>query len=161
MLHIFVDADACPVKQEVYRVASRYHLEVTLVSNSWMRIPKEPWLVLKVVGDGFDEADDWIVEHAGPLDIVITADIPLASRCLKAGARVLGTTGKPFRDDSIGQALATRELMSELRGAGEVTGGPPPLTKVDKSRFLQELDTTIQAIRRKHPSVPVAATILP
>jgi uncharacterized protein YaiI (UPF0178 family) len=154
MLHIYVDADACPVKPETYRVAIRYHLQVTLVANSWMRIPKESWLTLKVVGDGFDEADNWIVEHVEPLDIVITADIPLASRCLKAGARVLGPTGKPFRDDSIGQALATRELMSELRGAGEITGGPPPLAKADRSRFLQELDGTIQSIRRKHPSVP-------
>ena len=151
MLHIYVDADACPVKQEAYRVACRYHLKVTLVANSWMRIPKESWLELKVVGDGFNEADDWIVEHVEPLDIVITADIPLASRCLKAGARVLGPTGKPFRDDSIGQALATRDLMSELRGAGEITGGPSPLTKSDRSRFLQELDETIQAVRRKHP----------
>jgi len=152
MLHIFIDADACPVKQEVYRVASRHHLEVTLVANSWMRVPKEKWLVLKVVGDGFDEADDWIVTQVQPDDIVITADIPLADRCLKAGAFVISTTGKPFSKDSIGQAIATRALMAELREAGEITGGPPPMQARDRSLFLQELDKAIQAIRRKHPA---------
>jgi len=146
-MHIFVDADACPVKQEVYRVASRYHLKVTLVANSWMRIPQEPWLVLKVVGDGFDEADDWIVEHVKTNDIVITADIPLASRCLKAGAQVIGSTGKSFREDNIGHAMATRNLLSELRDAGAITGGPPPMKACDRSRFLQELDKVIQSIR--------------
>lgn len=150
MLHIFVDADACPVKKEVYRVASRYNLEVTLVANSWMRVPKERWIALEVVGDGFDAADDWIVEHAQPHDIVVTADIPLASRALKEGARVLGPNGKPFTEDNIGQAVATRDLLSELRSAGEITGGPPPLKKRDRSRFLQQLDEVIQSIRRKH-----------
>ena len=152
MLHVFVDADACPVKQEIYRVASRYHLEVTLVTNSWMRVPKEPWLVLQVVGAGFDAADDWIVEQVQSLDIVVTADIPLAGRCLKKGARVMGPTGKSFREDNIGQAIATRSLMSELRDAGEITGGPPPLQTRDRSRFLQELDGVIQSIRRKKSS---------
>jgi uncharacterized protein YaiI (UPF0178 family) len=133
LLHIFVDADACPVKQEVYRVASRYRLDVTLVANSWMRVPNEPWIALEVVEDGFDAADDWIVEHVQPHDIVVTADIPLASRCLKEGAPV-----------------ATRDLLSELRGAGEITGGPPPLKKRDRSRFLQQLDEVIQSIRRNH-----------
>jgi uncharacterized protein YaiI (UPF0178 family) len=151
MLHIYVDADACPVKQEVYRVAKRYQLEVTLVANSWMRVPDEQWLVLEVVGEGFDEADDWIVEHVQADDIVVTADIPLASRCLKEGAHVIGTTGKPFTDDNIGPTLATRDLLSELRGAGEITGGPPPLEKRDRSRFLQQLDEVIQSIRRKRP----------
>ena len=150
MLHIYVDADACPVKGEVYRVASRYRLDVTLVANSWMRVPNEPWIVLQVVEDGFDAADDWIVEHVQPDDIVVTADIPLASRCLKEGARVMGSTGKPFTEDNIGQALATRNLLSELRGAGEITGGPPPIQKVDRSRFLQQLDEMIQSIRRKN-----------
>ena len=103
MLHIYVDADACPVKQEVYRVAKRCGLEVTLVANSWMRVPDERWLKLEVVGEGFDEADDWIVEHVQPDDIVITADIPLASRCLKNGARVIGSTGKPFTEDNMVQ----------------------------------------------------------
>ncbi len=151
MLHIFVDADACPVKQEVYRVASRYHLDVTLVTNSWMRIPNERRIALEVVGDGFDEADDWIVEHVQPHDIVVTADIPLATRCLKAGACVIGTTGNPFTEDNIGQAVATRDLLAELRGAGEITGGPPPLNKRDRSRFLQQLDEVIQKIRHKQP----------
>ncbi len=151
MLHIFVDADACPVKQEVYRVASRCGLEVTLVANSWMRIPNERWIELQVVGDGFDAADDWIVEHVQPGDIVVTADSPLASRCLKEGAHVLGSTGKPFTHDNIGQAVATRNLLEELRGAGEITGGPAPLKKSDRSRFLQQLDEVIQSIRRQHP----------
>jgi uncharacterized protein YaiI (UPF0178 family) len=151
LLHIFVDADACPVKQEVYRVASRYCLDVTLVANSWMRIPDEPWIALEVVEDDFDAADDWIVEHVQPHDIVITSDIPLASRCLKEGARVIGPTGKPFTENNIGQAVATRDLLSELRGAGEITGGPPPLKKRDRSHFLQQLDNVIQSIRRKHP----------
>ncbi|MCK4304901.1 MAG: YaiI/YqxD family protein [Candidatus Eisenbacteria sp.] len=151
MLHIFVDADACPVKQEVCQVASRYRLDVTLVANSWMRVPNERWIALEVVEDGFDAVDDWIVEHVQPHDIVVTADIPLACRCLKEGARVIGPTGKPFTENNIGQALATRDLLSELRGAGEIGGGPAPLMKRDRSRFLQQLDEVIQAIRRKHP----------
>ena len=151
MLHIYVDADACPVKQEVYRVAKRYRLDVTLVANSWMRVPDEPWLKLEVVGEGFDAADDWIVEHVQADDIVVTADIPLASRCIKEGASVIGTTGKPFTENNIGPTLATRDLLSELRGAGEITGGPPPLQKRDRSRFLQALDEVIQSIRRKRP----------
>jgi hypothetical protein len=147
-LHIFVDADACPVKQEVYRVAKRYGLEVTLVSNSWMRVLDEAWLTLEVVGDGFDEADDWIVDHCRSDDIVVTADIPLAARCLKEGARVIGPTGRPFTENNIGSAVATRDLLAELRGAGEITGGPPPITKRDRSLFLQKLDEAIQSIRR-------------
>jgi uncharacterized protein YaiI (UPF0178 family) len=152
LLHIFVDADACPVKQEVYRVATRYHLNVTLVTNSWMRVPDARWLKLEVVGGEFDAADDWIVDHVQANDIVITADIPLASRCLKAGARVIGPTGKPFTENNIGQAVATRGLLADLRGAGEVTGGPPPLTRRDRSLFLQKLDEAVQSIRRRHPS---------
>jgi uncharacterized protein len=154
LLHIFIDADACPVKKEVYRVASRYRLDVTLVANSWMRVPNERWIALQVVEDGFDAADDWIVEHVQPDDIVITADIPLASRCIEQGARVIGSTGKPFTEDNIGSAVATRDLLSELRDAGEITGGPPPLTKRDRSCFLQQLDKVIQSIRRQHPSDP-------
>lgn len=150
MLQLFIDADACPVKQEVYRVAKRYGLDVTLVTNAWMRIPHEPWITLEVVETGFDAADDWIVEHAQPHDIVITADILLAGRCLEKKAHVIGTTGKPFTEDNIGQAVATRELMADLREAGEITGGPPPLTQRDRSRFLQQLDNVIQSIRRKH-----------
>jgi len=154
MLHIYVDADACPVKQEVYRVARRYGLEVTLVANSWMRVPEEPWLALEVVGEGFDAADDWIVGRVRPDDIVITADVPLASRCLKVGARVVGPTGRPFTDDNIGQAVATRDLLAGMRGAGEMTGGPPPITKRDRSRFLQQLDEVVQSIRRAESAAP-------
>ena len=155
MLHIYIDADACPVKNEVYRVAKRCGLEVTLVANSWMRVPDEAWIRLEVVGGGFDEADDWIVENVEPDDIVITADIPLASRCLKAGAHAIGSTGKPFTDDNIGGALATRELLAELRGAGEIMGGPAPIEKRDRSRFLQALDQAIQSIRRNHPQTSI------
>jgi len=151
LLHIFVDADACPVKPEVYRVASRYRLDVTLVANSWMRIPSERWITLEVVGAELDAADDWIVEHAQPHDIVITGDIPLASRCLKKGSSVIGLTGKLFTENNIGDAVAIRNLLSELREAGEITGGPPPLKKRDRSRFLQQLDEVIQSIRREHP----------
>lgn len=152
MLHIYVDADACPVKNEIYRVAQRYDLKVTLVTNSWMRIPNEDWINLKLVEEGFDAADDWIVEKVQLNDIVITADIPLASRCLKKGASAIGNTGKPFTEDNIGQVLATRDLMSELRSSGEITSGPKPLMKSDRSRFLQQLDEVIQSIRRKNPS---------
>ena len=152
MLNIFIDADACPVKKEVYRVASRYSLNVTLVANSWMRVPNEPWIALEVVEGSLDAADDWIVEQVQPDDIVITADIPLASRCLKKSARVIGPTGKPFTEDNICQAVATRDLLSGLREAGEITGGPPPLKKHDRSRFLHQLDEIIQSIRRKHTS---------
>ena len=153
MLHIFVDADACPVKNEIYRVASRYHLNVTLVANSSMRVPNTPGIVLKVVGDGSDEADNWIVDRLQALDIVITADILLASRCLKVGAFVIGPTGRRFTEDNIGPAVATRDLLSGLRGAGEITRGPPPLEKRDRSRFLQQLDEVIQSIRRKQNSI--------
>ncbi len=151
VLHLFIDADACPVKQEAFRVARRYGLEVTLVTNAWMRTPNEPWITLEVVEDGFDAADDWIVDHVAAHDIVVTADILLAERCLNKKARVIGSTGKPFTEDNIGQAVATRELMADLREAGEITGGPPPLTKRDRSQFLQQLDNVIQSILRKPP----------
>jgi uncharacterized protein YaiI (UPF0178 family) len=148
MLHIYVDADACPVKQEVYRVAKRYQLDVTLVANAWMRTPDDESIRLEVVEDSFDAADDWIVDHVGPDDIVVTADIPLASRCMQNGARAIGSTGRPFTEDNIGESVATRDLLAVLRGGGEITGGPPPLTKRDRSRFLQTLDEVIQSIRR-------------
>ena len=148
LLHIYIDADACPVKPEIYRVANRYELKVTVVANSWMRTPNKPGIVLEVVDDGFDAADDWIVEHVQAEDIVVTADILLASRCLKKGARAIGTQGKPFTEENIGQTVATRDLLAELRGAGEITGGPPPLTQRDRSKFLQQLDAMIQSIRR-------------
>jgi len=148
LLHIYIDADACPVKQEVYRVARRYGLNVTLVSNMWMRTPDAPWITLEVVGDEPDAADDWIAAHVRKDDIVVTADIPLASRCLKEGASVLGPNGKPFSESNIGEAVATRDLLSDLRSAGEVTGGPPAFTNRDRSRFLQQLDEVVQTIRR-------------
>ncbi len=149
MLHIFVDADACPVKSEVYKVAKRYELKVTLVAASWMRIPESSRVALEVVGEGMDVADDWIAEHAGADDVVITADVPLADRCVKKGAYVLGPKGKPFTEDNIGAALATRNLLAELREMGEVKGGPPPFAKKDRSLFLQQLDQAINAILRK------------
>ena len=152
MLHIFVDADACPVKQEVYRVARRCNLEVTLVANSWMQTPNDASVHFQLVQEGPDVADDWIVEQAGVDDIVITADIPLADRAIKKGAVALGTPGKPFTPPNIGSVLATRDLMSDLRDLGAVTGGPPPLQQADRSRFLQALDTAIQAIRRRNPT---------
>jgi uncharacterized protein YaiI (UPF0178 family) len=149
LLHIFVDADACPVKSEVFKVAARYRLRVTLVAASWMRIPESSRITLEVVGEGVDIADDWIAEHCGADDIVITADVPLADRCVKKGAYVLGPKGKPFTEDNIGAALATRNLLADLREMGEVTGGPPPFAKKDRSLFLQQLDQAINAILRK------------
>jgi len=149
MLHIFVDADACPVKDEVYRVAERYELEVTLVADSWMRIPRDERVRLEVVERDPDAADDWIVEHVEADDIVIAADIPLAARCLEKGAFVLGQKGKPFTEDNIGSALATRNLLSDLRDFGEISGGPAPFSKQDRSLFLQKLDEAINVIRRK------------
>lgn len=145
---IFIDADGCPVKPEVYRVARRYGLKVTLVSNSWMRTPHEDWIELVVVDGQPDAADDWIVEHVSERDIVISGDIPLASRCIEKNALALGPTGRAFTQDSIGEALASRDLMSQLRDLGTVTGGPAPFDKRDRSRFLQRLDETIQAVCR-------------
>lgn len=148
MLNIYVDADACPVKEEVYKVARRYRLRVTLVANTSMRIPEEELFTLVVVPEGIDVADDWIADRAGDGDIVITGDIPLAARCLAKGARVIGTTGNPFTDDNVGNALATREILSQLRVAGELTSGPPPFASRDRSRFLQSLDAAVQSIQR-------------
>ena len=142
---IFVDADACPVKHEIYRVAGRHALKVIVVSNSPIAVPRDPLIERVVVAAGPDAADDWIAERAGGGDIVITADIPLASRCVKAGAAAIAPNGRPFTDDSIGAALATRNLMESLRGAGEVTGGPKAFSPRDRSSFLSSLD---QAIRR-------------
>ncbi|MFW6221896.1 MAG: YaiI/YqxD family protein [Fibrobacterota bacterium] len=150
MLHIYVDADACPVKLEVYRVAQRYNLEVTLVANSRMKVPFYPWLKLVVVNDQFDAADNWIVEHCGKDDIVITADILLADRCIKNGALVLGATGKEFTEDTIGGAVAMRDLMSELRESGLVGGGVAPFQPKDRSRFLQNLDQMIQRVKNRN-----------
>jgi uncharacterized protein len=145
---IYVDADACPVKDEVYRVAERYGLKVFVVSNGWMRVPESPLLELTIVTEGPDQADDWIAERAGEGDVVVTADVPLADRCVKAGARVIGPAGKAFTPSSIGSDLAMRNLMTSLRESGEIRGGGRPFSKHDRSRFLQALDTAIQGIRR-------------
>ena len=146
--NIFVDADACPVKQEVYKVARRYRLTVTLVSNSWMRVT-DPDIARLVIVDGeLNAADDWIVDQLVAGDIVITADIPLASRCVKRGARVLAPTGFEWSDDNVGHALATRDLLAELRDAGAMLGGPSPFQPRDRSRFLQSLDQIIQALAK-------------
>jgi uncharacterized protein YaiI (UPF0178 family) len=152
MLHIFVDADGCPVKEEVYRVARRHGLGVTIVANARMRIPEEDRFTLVVVGDRFDAADDWIVEQCVRDDLVITGDIPLASRCLKLGAVVLDQRGGLFTEDNIGEALANRELMSHLRNLGNITGGPSPFDARDRSRFLHRLDESIRAVRRRNPA---------
>jgi uncharacterized protein len=144
-IRIFIDADACPVKDEVYRVAARLGLAVVVVANSFIRVPQDPLIERVVVGDGMDAADDWIAEHAGIGDVVVTADIPLAARSLKAGAAVVAPNGKPFTEADIGMTLAVRNLMSDLRSAGEITGGPKPFSPRDRSAFLSALD---QAVRR-------------
>ena len=131
------------MKQEIYKVARRYDLGVTLVAGSWMRIPSHPGLTLRVVEQGFDAADDWIAGNVAAGDIVITADIPLAARCLERGAYALGPTGRPFTESNIGDALATRNLLSEMRGAGIESGGPAPFHARDRSNFLQALDRAI------------------
>ncbi len=148
-MKIYIDADACPVKNEVYRVAERYELDVILVSNTWMNTPKSSRIQLQVVDGKFDAADDWIVDHVQTNDIVITADIPLAARCLDKGAHVLGSKGKEFTQNNIGDIMATREIMSHLRDLGTATGGPAPFQKKDRSRFLQSLDRMIQTILRE------------
>ncbi|CAO4177571.1 YaiI/YqxD family protein [Methylorubrum populi] len=146
---IYVDADACPVKDEVYRVAARYGLHVTIVSNSFLNVPREPWIERVVVGDRLDEADDWIAERVGKGDIVVTADVPLASRCVKAGAVALAPNGKAFTDASVGLALATRNLMQDLREAGAITGGPKPFSPKDRSAFLGALDRAVMRWKRE------------
>ena len=148
-MQIYVDADACPVKDEVLRVAERHGIDAYMVSNSFMRLPDSPLITRVVVGDKFDEADDWIAERCTADDIVVTGDIPLASRCLKAGATVIGHTGKPFTEASIGMALAMRELMTDLRAMGEVRGGNAAFSKQDRSRFLQAMETAVQGIKRR------------
>lgn len=148
-VRIFVDADACPVKPEVYRVAERYGLKVYVVANAYMAVPRSDLIERVVVAEGPDVADDWIVERAGATDIVVTADIPLAGRSLRKGATVIGPTGKPFTNDSIGMALATRDLLTDLRSAGATTRGPAPLSRQDISRFLSALDLAVTRLRRK------------
>jgi uncharacterized protein YaiI (UPF0178 family) len=145
--HLYVDADACPVKAETVKVAERHGLPVVFVSNAWLAVPRAPRVRVQVVSGAFDAADDWIAEQARRHDVVITADIPLASRCLKLGAHVLGPSGKPFTADNIGNALATRELMADLRAYG-VGGGPPPFGPKDRSRFLEALERVVREAKR-------------
>jgi uncharacterized protein YaiI (UPF0178 family) len=147
MLTIYIDADACPVKEEVYRVARRYSTRVEVVANAPLQIPADPLLKL-VVQPGFGAADNWIAAHAGPGDIVITADIPLAARCLANEARVLDPKGRPFTEKDIGAALAMRDLIDQLRQGGAVTGGPAPMTPKDRSQFLSKLDEAVNAVIR-------------
>jgi uncharacterized protein YaiI (UPF0178 family) len=143
---IYVDGDACPVKDEVMRVAQRHGIAVHYVSNAWMRLPDSPLADRVVVSGGFDAADDWIAEHIAPGDIAITADIPLAARCLEKRARVIGPTGRPFTEDGIGTALAMRELKGHLRDTGEIRDHGPVFTKRDRSQFLQALEQAVQAV---------------
>jgi len=145
---ILVDADACPVKDEIYRVAWRTEVPVTIVSNAYLRVPDHPLISRVVVSDGFDAADDWIAEHAAKDALVVTADILLADRCIKAGATVLAPNGKAFTTSSIGAQVATRAIMADLRAGGDQLGGPAPFAKTDRSRFLSALDEAIQRIRR-------------
>jgi len=147
-LRIYVDADACPVKDEVYRVAARYGVPVSVVANGFIRVPQDPLIERIAAGTAPDAADDWIAGRAGAGDIVITADVPLASRCVKTGAQVIAPNGKPFTEDSIGMALAVRNLMHDLRSAGETTGGPRPFAPRDRSAFLEALDRAIRRLQR-------------
>lgn len=147
--HILVDADACPVKEEIYRVAYRMGIAVTVVSNAPLRVPPHPLISRVVVGDAFDAADDWIAARADAAALVVTADILLADRCLKAGARVIAPNRRPFTTSSIGNAVAVRAIMADLRAGGDRIGGPPPFGKEDRSRFLSALDAALTAMIRE------------
>ena len=151
MLHIYIDADACPVREETYKVARRHNVPVTVVSNSFLRVPREPLIKFIAVSDSFDAADDYIAERADENAVVITADILLAERCLKAGAHVLGSNGKAFTMDSIGSAIATRAIMADLRAGADMPnlGGPPPFSDRDRSRFLEALHLTLEKLKRR------------
>ena len=151
---IYIDADACPVKDEIYRVAARFGLPVSVVAGQFIRIPQHPLIERIAAGPGMDAADDWIAERVAKGDIVITSDIPLASRCVKAGAEVIAPNGKPFTEQSIGMTLAVRNLMTDLRSSGEVTGGPKSFAPRDRSAFLSTLDQTIRRIQRQRANVP-------
>jgi uncharacterized protein len=151
---IYIDADACPVKDEIYRVAARFQLPVSVVAGNYLRVPHDPMIECIAAGPGMDAADDWIAERAVPGDVVITADIPLASRCIKAGAAVIAPNGKPFTEQSIGMVLAMRNLMTDLRSSGEITGGPKSFAPRDRSAFLSALDQTIRRIQRDQAAVP-------
>ncbi|MCW9035624.1 MAG: YaiI/YqxD family protein [Rhodospirillales bacterium] len=148
-MEIFVDADACPVKDEVLKVAERHNLKVHIVSNQWMRMPRTPMINVVVVPENPDAADDWIAEHIGCEDIAITGDIPLADRCIKQQAMVLNHNGKAFTEESIGMALAMRDLMTHLRETGEMTSGAAAFSKRDRSRFLEMLERAVQEIKRR------------
>lgn len=149
VITILVEGDACPVKAEVFKVAERYGVPVKVVANAFINLPRNPLFERVIVGDGFDAADDWIAERADAFSIVVTADVPLASRAVKAGAVALAPNGKAFTPDSIGLALATRNLMTDLRAAGEVTSGPRPFSPRDRSQFLSTLDEAVNRLRRK------------
>jgi uncharacterized protein YaiI (UPF0178 family) len=157
-VEIFVDADACPVKDEVFRVAGRLGLAVHVVANAWMRLPEDPLIHRVVVPEGPDVADGWIAERVGPGAVVVTADVPLADRCVRVGARVLHPTGRVFDTASIGMALAVRDLMTDLRSAGETTGGPRPFAPKDRQAFLQALD---REVRRAAKDLPPPAPLTP
>ena len=148
-IEIFIDADACPVKDEVYRVAQRYGLQVHVVANAFINIPVHPRIARVVVDAGPDVADDWIAQRAQPGDVVITNDIPLAERSLSAGAAAIAPNGRPFTADSIGSAMAQRAIMEQIRSTGAITGGPRPFDRTDRSRFLQTLDETITKEMRR------------
>lgn len=148
-IQIFIDADACPVKDETYKVAQRYGLKTWVVSNAFMQIPQSPLVERMIVDAGPDAADDWIAEHIGPGDVAITNDIPLAERVLNAGGYAIAPNGKPFTENSIGAAIAQRALMEQLRSTGDILGGPKPFDRNDRSRFLQGLDEIIQKERRR------------
>jgi uncharacterized protein len=153
-IRIYVDADACPVKEEVYRVARRYGLPVKVVANAFLMVPAEPLIERVIVDAGPDVADDWIAERADPAAIVVTTDIPLASRCLKAGAQVISPKGSPFTEASIGAALAGREIAEHLRSFGAMTSGPKPFAAADRSRFLQALDQAVNRAKRAARMAP-------
>lgn len=155
LLDVYIDADACPVKEEIYRVAGRYRLKVYLVSNRPLHHPLESWIAPVIVGNKLDAADDWIAEHIQEKDLLITADILLAARCLKVGARVLGPKGVEFTEDSIGEDLANREIFAHLRTLGEVSGGSAPFEKKDRSRFLSKIDQIIQNLKRSMPVLKI------
>ncbi len=146
---IYVDADACPVKDEIYRVAIRHGVPVSVVAGQFIRVPPDPLIERVAAGPGMDAADDWIVERAGKGDIVITSDIPLASRCVKKGCEVIAPNGKPFTESSIGMTLAVRNLMTDLRSSGEITGGPKSFAPRDRSAFLSALDQTVRRVQRR------------
>ncbi len=148
MIDIFVDADACPVKAEIYKIAARFGANVKIVSNSYFRVPREPWIEQIVVTDSFDAADKWIIERAKTTSVVITSDIPLAHACLKSGAVVLSPTGKIFTEAAIGMSMAVREIMADLRAGGDITGGPKPFSDRDRSAFMSALHGALEKLRR-------------